>query len=67
MSYCVELQVLHFSLNTILLSDELKNVDRETSIMWNSDCRDNVHGKTIDNLDELSAAKMSFKILKLLV
>lgn len=33
MDYCVEFTLLHFSINTIANSDELKNVDREASAL----------------------------------
>lgn len=33
MNYCVEIDILHLSLNTIALSDELKHVDREASAL----------------------------------
>lgn len=31
MDYTVEIDILHFSINTIALADELKNLDREAS------------------------------------
>jgi hypothetical protein len=33
MSYCVEIDILHLALNTIALSDELRNIDKEVSFL----------------------------------
>lgn len=63
MNYCVEINVLHYFINTIDISDELKNLDKETSaLIGQSKIVDE-----FDNLDELVGAKLAFKILKTLV
>lgn len=61
MDYTVEIDILHFSINTIALADELKNLDREASSLISQKV------DVLDNLDELVGAKTAFKILKLLV
>ena len=60
MNFCVEIDILHLQLNTIALSDELKNVDKEASSLIGK-------ADMLENLDELVGAKSAFKILKNLV
>ena len=36
MNFCVEIDILHLSLNTIALSDELKNMDKEVSLLMST-------------------------------
>jgi len=57
MSYCVEIKILLLSINTIALSDELKNTDREISAL--------MAGESL--VDELACAKTAFRVLKTLV
>lgn len=59
MNFCVEIDILHLSLNTIALSDELKNMDKEVSMLMSK-------GQE-DMNDELSSAKTAFRVLKTLV
>lgn len=56
-SYSVEINIFHLSLNTIALSDELKDIDRETTLLVSDD----------NTLDEFVAAKTAFRVLKILV
>ena len=58
--YCVEIDLIHLSLNTISLSDELKSMDAQTSALI-GDLKDN------ESLDELVGAKTAFRALKTLV
>ena len=57
LTYTVEIDILHLSLNTIALSDELKNFDKEATLFTSDD----------NNMDELVAAKTAFRVLKTLV
>lgn len=63
MSYSVEIDIQHLSLNTILLSDELKNVDRETSALIG----ETKTKQEVTSLDELVGGKLAFRVLKTLV
>jgi hypothetical protein len=56
----VEIDLVHLSLNTIALSDELKNIDVQTSALI-GDRNEN------ESLDELVGAKTAFRALKTLV
>ena len=61
-TYCVEIDINLLALNTIALSDELKNTDKEASLLIENDQKHH-----IESIDELTTARYSFRFLKIMV
>ncbi|CAD8196556.1 unnamed protein product [Paramecium octaurelia] len=61
--YTCEIDILHFSINTIAQSEEIKNLDKEASQLVGQNGKSDM----LDNLDELGGAKIAFRLLQLLV
>ena len=63
--YCVEVDIELLALNTICVSDELKNIDKEASKLVET--RNNNNQSNIDNVDEITLTKTAFKYVKIMV
>ena len=56
--YTVEIDLSCLAINTILVTDELKNMDKEGSKLSSND--ENIEGQ----FDEISACKIQFNLIK---
>ncbi|CAD8121665.1 unnamed protein product [Paramecium sonneborni] len=61
--YTCEIDILHFSINTIAQSEEIRNLDKEASSLVGQNGKQDM----LDSLDELGGAKLAFKLLQMLV
>ncbi|CAD8196110.1 unnamed protein product [Paramecium pentaurelia] len=61
--YTCEIDILHFSINTIAQSEEIKNLDKEASSLVGQNGKSDM----LDSLDELGGAKIAFRLLQMLV
>lgn len=62
--YCVEVDIELLALNTICVSDELKNIDKEASKLVETK---NNNQNAIDSVDEITLTKTAFKYVKIMV
>lgn len=63
--YCVEVDIELLALNTICVSDELKNIDKEALKLVET--KNNNNQTSIDNVDEITLTKTAFKYAKIMV
>ena len=64
--YCVEVDIELLALNTICVSDELKNIDKEASKLVETK-NNNQNNAYSDSVDEVLMTKTAFKYVKIMV